>query len=237
MNNGDLHRFDVRRRMLAGVFALAAGGFLAGCETTSATDGAGDAPPAAAASSAPAAKYFGPDSFGKLSITMTEQEALASGELQTEPVSTVLDKNVYSFVGGPKPDPKQMAADEKTEKAVEKAEKSTDTSAAGSAKAAQAYADSAQRIVERLEAYLGAGGASFQDGKLVSIAAPEGAATEAGVKRGSSLAELKAAYEGKGLKASSKTAYELPVAGHPGWTVLFELKGDTVQYMSIGKAG
>jgi hypothetical protein len=92
-------------------------------------------------------------------------------------------------------------------------------------------------MVERLEAYLGAGGASFRKGKLVSIAAPKDAGTEAGIKRGSSVAELKAAYEGKGLKASSKTAYELPVAENPGWTIRFELKGDTVQYMSIGKSG
>jgi hypothetical protein len=237
MHNGDIHRFIWRRRVVAGALALSVAGSLAACKTaTGSTEQTGDAP-AAAASSAPAAKYFGPDSFGKLTITMTEEEALASGELQTEPVSTVLGKNVYSFVGGPEPDPKQMAEDEKIEKAVEKAEKSTDNSAAGSAKAAEAYADSAQRLVERLEAYLGAGGASFRKGKLVSIAAPKGAATEAGIKRGSSVTELKAAYDGKGLKSSSKTAYELPVDGNPGWTILFELKGDTVQYMSIGQAG
>ena len=182
-------------------------------------------------------KYFGPASFGKLSVAMTEKEALATGELQTEPVSTVLGRNVYSFVDGPQPDPQQMAADEKIEKAVEKAGKSTDTSAAGSAEAAKAYADSAQRIVERLEAYLDAGGASFQGGKLISIAAPEDAVTEAGVGRGSTVAELKAAYDGKGLKSTSKTAYELPVDGQPGWTVLFEIEQNAVKYMSIGKAG
>jgi hypothetical protein len=236
MHNGDIDRISFVRRVVVGALALSVAGSLAACKTTATEEKAGDAP-AAAASAAPAAKYFGPDSFGKLTITMTEQEALATGELQTEPVSTVLGKNVYSFVGGPKPDPKQMAADEKTEKAVEKAEKSTDTSAAGSAKAARAYADSAQRIVERLEAYLGAGGASFKGGKLVSIAAPKGAATQAGVKRGSTVAELKAAYDGKGLKNSSKTAYELPVPSNPDWTILFELKGDTVQYMSISRAG
>ena len=235
MHNGDIDRYTWRRRVVVGALALAVAGTLAACETA-AVEQTGDAP-ADAASSAPAAKHFGPASFGKLAITMTEQEALATGELQTEPVATVLGKNVYSFVGGPKPDPKRMAADEKLEKAVEKAEKSTDTSAAGSAKAARAYADSTQRIVERLEAYLGAGGASFRDGKLDSIAAPEDAATEAGVKRGSTVAELKAAYAGKGLKNSSKTAYELPVDGHPGWSVLFELKGDKVLYMSIGKTG
>lgn len=238
MHNGDIDRLSWRRRVVAGVLAVGVAGALAAC--TPAAEQAGDAPAAGAASgsaAAPAAKYFGPDTFGKLSITMTEKEALATGELQAAPVSTVLGKHVYSFVGGPKPDPKQMAADEKTEKAVAKADKGTDKSAEGAAKAAKAYADSAQRIVERLEAYLGAGGAAFRNGALDSIAAPKDAATEAGIKRGSTLTELKAAYDGKGLKSSSKTAYELPVAGHAGWTLLFELKGDKVQYMSIGKAG
>ncbi|RSM54622.1 hypothetical protein DMB66_37400 [Actinoplanes sp. ATCC 53533] len=236
MYNGDIDRFIWRRRVVVGLLALGVAAAPAGC-TTAATK-SGDAPVAGAASpSTVPAKHFGPASFGKLTITMTEKDALATGELQTSPVSTVLGKNVYSFVGGPKPDPKQMAADDKTEKAVEKADAGTDQSAAGSAKAAEAYADSAQRIVERLESYLDAGGASFRGGALHSIAAPKDAATEAGIKRGSTLAELKAACAGKGLKSSSKTAYELPVAGHAGWTILFELKDDTVKYMSIGKAG
>jgi hypothetical protein len=235
MTNGDIDQTTWRRRVVAGALALAVAGMSAACKTTTTdeTPGAKTAP----ASSAPAARFFGPDSFGKLSITMTEKDALATGELQTEPVSTVLGENVYSFVGGPEPDPKRMAADEKLEKAVAKADEGTDTSAAGSAKAARAYADSAQRIVERLEEYLDAGGASFRDGKLTSIAAPKAAATEAGIKRGSTSAELKAAYGSAGLKTSSKSSYELPVAGHAGWTMLFELKDGTVQYMSIGKAG
>jgi len=236
MHNGDIHRCNLRRRLAAGALALAVGGTLAACKTTNADEKSGDAP-AAAAVSTPAVKYFGPASFGKLSVAMTEKEALATGELQTEPVSTVLGRNVYSFVGGPEPDPQQMAADEKIEKAVERAGESTDTSAAGSAEAARAYADSAQRVVERLEAYLDAGGASFQAGKLISIAAPEDAVTEAGVRRGSTVAELKAAYDGEGLKTTSKTAYELPVDGQPGWTVLFEIEQNAVKYMSIGKAG
>jgi len=236
MDNGDIDRFIWRRRVVVGLLALGVAAAPAACTTADATSG--DAPAVGSVSpSAAAVTYFGPDSFGKLTITMTEKDALATGELQTSPVSTVLGKNVYSFVGGPKPDPKQMAADDKTEEVVKKADAGTDQSAAGSAEAAKAYADSAQRIVERLEAYLGAGGASFRDGALESIAAPKGAATEAGIKRGSTLAELKAAYDGTGLKSSSKTAYELPVAGHAGWTILFELKGDTVQYMSIGKSG
>jgi hypothetical protein len=218
--------------LLVGTLALTVAGSLAAC-TTEKLDSGGAAVPAASPSSA-AVNYFGPDGYGKLTIDMTEKEALATGDLQSAPVSTVLGKKVYSFVDGPKPDPKRMAADEKIEKAVKKAESNTSTSAADSAKAAQAYADSTQRILDRLVAYLTAGGATFQGGKLVSIAAPKGAATEAGIKRGSTVAELKAAYGSKGLKSSSKTTYELP-AGQPGWTLLFELGGDKVKYMSLGK--
>jgi hypothetical protein len=96
-------------------------------------------------------------------------------------VSTVLGRNVYSFVDGPKPDPSRMAADEKIEKAVQKAE------AGGPDKSAKEYADDA-----------------------------------------------KAYADGKGLKSDSKTAYLLPLTGHSGWTILFELEGDTVKYMSMG---
>ncbi|MFI7543573.1 hypothetical protein [Actinoplanes sp. NPDC049599] len=231
MHNGDLHRFSLRRRVVVGLLALFVAASTAACAAAGKTvEQTGGAPSAAPA------RYFGPASFGKLTVTMTEQEALATGELQTGPVSTVLGRTVYSFVDGPRPDPKQMAADEKLEKAVEKAGKSTDTSAAASAEAAGLYAESAQRMLERLEAYLGAGGASFAKGELVSVAAPEGAATEAGIKRGSTLAELKAAYAGKGLTGSAKTVYELPAAGQPGWVIRFELEKDVVRYMSLGKA-
>lgn len=233
MHNGDK---TITRRLVAGALALAVGGTLAACRTADTADNATGPAPAAAPSAA-AADHFGPDRYGKIMLGMSEQEALATGDLQTEPVATVLGKNVYSFVGGPRPNPKQMAADEKTEEAVEKADKSTDTSAAGSAKAAEAYAQSAQRIVDRLEAYLGYGGVAFKGGKMVSIAAPEDAVTEAGIKRGSTVAELTAAYDGRGLKKSSKTAYELPVDGKPGWTVLFEIERDAVKYLSIGQAG
>jgi hypothetical protein len=233
MPNGDIDRNNARRRLLVGALALAVAGSLAACTTAEPVDGGAAA---ATGPSKPAVNYFGPDRYGKLTIGMTEKEALATGDLQTAPVSTVLGKNVYSFVDGPRPDPKRMAADEKIEQAVKKAEANTSTSAADSAKAAKAYADSTQRLVDRLEAYLGAGGASFQGGKLVSIAAPKEAATEAGIKRGSTLAELQAAYGSKGLKTSSKSAYELPT-GQPGWTILFELGGNTVRYMSLGRAG
>ena len=150
-------------------------------------------------------------------------------------MSTVLGRNVYSFVDGPKPDAARMAADEKIEEAVAKADAgSSGKSAKELAADVQAYADSTQRLSERLLAYLTDGGATFEKGVLTSIAAPAGAATEAGIKRGSSRAEIEAAYQGKGLKSDSKTAYLLPLTGHPGWTVRFELEGETLRYLSMG---
>jgi hypothetical protein len=234
MHNGDIDRNRKRRRLLVGVLALTVAGSLAACTTTEHHDANITA---GTDTSQPVVNYFGPDHYGKLTIGMTEKEALATGELQSSPVSTVLGKNVYSFVDGPKPDPKRMAADAKLEQAVKKADANTSTSAADSAKGAKTYADSTQRIVDRLVAYLSAGGATFQKGALTDIAAPKDAATEAGIKRGSTLTELKAAYASRGLKGTSKSVYELPVTGKPGWTIMFELGGDTVKYMSLGKAG
>src|SRR5690242_5500352 len=98
MDNGGNHR-NVRRA-LVGLLAVAAAGLLVGgCTSDDAgTQGAGVA-----------AKHFGPGGYGKLTVGMPEKDALATGELQTSPVSTVLNRNVYSFVGGPKPDPSRMA--------------------------------------------------------------------------------------------------------------------------------
>ncbi|MEV6599372.1 hypothetical protein AB0M36_21325 [Actinoplanes sp. NPDC051346] len=213
------------------VLAVALAGSLAACTPAESDQARGTGAPAAQAT-APAEKFFGPDGYGKLTIAMTEKDALATGELQDKPVSTVSGKHVYSLPGGPTPDPKRMKADEKIAAAAEAAEKSTDTSAAGSAKSAKAYADETQRITDRLVAYLEAGGAAFIDGKMSSIAAPKDAKTPEGIKRGSTEAELKAAYAGKGLTKDN----ELPLAGHPGWTILFELDKGVVKYMSIGKA-
>jgi hypothetical protein len=236
MYHGDNRRETHRFRTAAGALALVAG-LLVACtpDSDKGTENAGS--PQAASSSAAAAAHFGPDGFGKLKITMSESEALATGDLQPEPVSTVLGKNVYSFTGGPKPDPSRMAADDKIEKNVVKADEGGfGDSAQGDADAAEAYAKSAQRISERLIAYMEAGGASFTDGKLVSIAAPESAATDAGIKRGSKLADLKAAYQDKGLRELDENFYELPVEGHTGWSMRFEVEDGVVLYMSLGQA-
>lgn len=231
MINGDRYR-----NSKVGVLALAVVTALGACTTAAepAQPGGAAIEPAPPASSAPAVKYFGPDGYGKVTIATTEKEALASGELQAAPVATVLGTNVYSFTGGPKPDPKRMAADVKLEAAVAKAEKDkSDKSAREFADEAQLFADSARRSLDRLVAYLSAGGAQFKGGKLQSIAAPKAAATEAGIKRGSTLAELKAAYGAQGLKSTSKTVYAVPAAGHPGWKLQFELDQGAVKYMSL----
>ncbi|WP_203840513.1 hypothetical protein [Winogradskya humida] len=228
MFDGEISRKSTRA--FAAVAALAATAALAACNPG--TDTSAVSSPSA---SVAAPSFFGKDGYGKLTIGMSEKEALATGDLRTDPVSTVLDKNVYSFAGGPEPDAKQMAFDEKIEKAVEAADKSTDTSAAGSAKAAKAYADSTQRLYDRLIAYLTDGGASFTKGKLVSIAADRDAETEAGIKRGSTVAELKTAYDGKGLTGNDKDGYELPITGHDGWRIRFEADKGTIKYMSLGK--
>jgi hypothetical protein len=230
MINGDRHLYSK-----VGVLGLAVVMGLGACTTSTEQAQPGAAiQPAPQTSSAPAVKYFGPDGYGKITIGITEKAALATGDLQASPVSTVVGADTYAFTGGPKPDPKRMAADAKLEAAVAKAEKDkSDKSAKEYADEAQLFADSAQRSLDRLVAYLSAGGAKFRGGKLDSLAAPKGAATEAGIKRGSTLAELKAAYGAQGLKSTGKDAYELPVAGHPGWKMRFELEKGAVLYMSL----
>ncbi len=235
MHNGEQHASIRPRRTRRAALALVATAALTACTPDAGTSDAGT--PAAGPGVAPttaAARHFGPDRYGAITITMTESQVLATGELQSAPVSTVLGKKVHTFVGGPTPDPSRMAADEQIEKDVAEAEKPD--SRFGAAEGAQAYAASAQRIADRLEAYLGAGGAQFIDGALVSLAAPQQATTPAGIRRGSTVAELTAAYGAKGLAKRSETSYELPVAGHPGWAMLFELEGDTVRFMSLNRA-
>jgi hypothetical protein len=228
MVNGDDLR--IRRWVAAGLTALVVVGGAAAC--TSSTE---DVRPTAAATSAqPAPKYFGPAGWGKLAPGISEHDALAGGELQTAPISTVLGKNVYSYVGGPKPDPKRMAADAAIEKRVAAADKlPKDASAAELAKATQAYADSTQRIADRFLAYLEAGGATFQKGVMVSLAPPKEATTSEGIKRGSPLAEVKAAYQTQGLKNTSKDVYQMPVAGHDDWRMQFEFSAGKLLYMTL----
>ena len=256
MRHGERNTTIGRRALLIGaVAALAGTAALAGCST-----GPDESPAAGASSAAVTLQHFGPDGYGKLRITMTRSEALATGDLNTSPVSTVGDSDDFSFVGGPAPDPSRMAADEKLEDDVEKASKAADAaqakaekyrkthgrSAAESAKSAQLSADSAsaaaesidmmtasiERMGERLTAFLTAGGLGFTGDLMTTIAAPPKATTAEGVSRGSSVEQLTAAYDSKGLKSTSEGRYEMP-AGQPGWTMTFDVEGGKVAYMML----
>ncbi|MEV6347449.1 hypothetical protein [Actinoplanes sp. NPDC051851] len=215
-----------RRHLVAGALALA----LAAC-----TPAAGQEPSAAPS---PPPRYFGLDHYGNLTLMMSEQEALATGDLQPTPVATLLGRNVYSFTGGPTPDASRMAADTKIEKDVAEAESGAfGDSSQGTADAARVYAASASRVAARMLEFQSSGGASYLDGALDTIAAPPGAVTEAGIHRGSTLTEVQTAYAAKGLTQTSATLYEVPVPGRAGWVLLLTFGKDTVTYMSLGKAG
>ena len=64
---------------------------------------------------------------------------------------------------------------------------------------------------------------------------PKEAATEAGVKRGATLAAVQGGLPVERAHESSKTAYRLPVAGHDDWCMQFEFEGDTLAYLTLVK--
>lgn len=236
MIKGETHTSWWRRAMLGTLSFAVAGTLATACSTApepaAGSSGASGAPvlePVAATTLLP----FGADGFGHLTIDIEEKDALATGDLHPEPISTVQNKTVYSFTGGPAPDPAKMAEDLKLEEEVAQADNHTSTSADVNANAAQIYADSARRTLERMEAFLDAGGAAFRRGSLDTLAAPKDAATAEGIKRGSKRADLLAAYENRGLAKASDGSYRMP-AGR-GWTITFEMDGDTVKYMSLSK--
>lgn len=207
-----------------------------------------------------ATNYFGPAGFGKLKPGMTKDEAVATGDLGASPVAVASGCDDYSFVDGPKPDPEKMAADAAVEKAYSDAVKAADEleakvgpfpgpdasadefaahaqrsadSAAASSAVANAAAESTKRIADRIEAANASGGVSFGQGKLRLIGAPPAAKTAEGIGRGSTVAELKAAYESKGLTTKSEGRFELPVAEHAGWTLNFDVEKDKVIFLLL----
>ncbi|MDP9794819.1 hypothetical protein J2S43_003331 [Catenuloplanes nepalensis] len=236
MFNGDT-LVSWRRRVTAGALSFAAAGLLAaGCtpvgEPATAASGASGAPVAAPVFDGDPLP-FGPDGFGRITVGMKEEDALLTGDLEAAPISTVLHRNVYSFVGGPKPDPSRMAADVELEAKVAKADDPSTASAKDAGNVAQLYADSTKRTLERMHAYLEAGGASFRGGYLDNIAAPKDAVTAEGIKRGSSRADLEAAYENLGLAKGGDGNYKMP-AGRD-WQLIFEMDRDKVKYMSLAR--
>jgi hypothetical protein len=204
--------------------------------------------------SAPAAKVFGPQGFGKLALGMTAEAALATGELAPAPTSHLDGCADYSFTGGPAPDPARMAAEAEAEKKAADAKR---VSAEVNAKAdeplpanagAKEYADSAARFADganaiaesaeaaeavtvkreaRTVAFGASGGASFGKGGLVSLAAPVGIKTAEGVGRESTVDELKTVYGTRGL-VEENGSFTLPVTEKPGWVYRFAAAGGKV---------
>lgn len=239
-----------RAVLVTGLTALAV---LSGC----AGEAAG--PPATVASTRPADE-FGPAGFGKLTLAMTEQQARATGDLGPSPVSVASGCRDYSFADGPAPDPARMAKDADLEKRYQAAEKAADAageradrplrrnaSAQEYAESARRSADSAQaiskaltlsaetsrRAAERTAAFTRAGGASFAKGKLRVLMAPAKARTAAGISRGSTAEQIRAAYAAQGLTSSSSDRLEVPDAGGPGWTLAFNMERNAVAAMML----
>ncbi|WP_215546612.1 hypothetical protein [Amycolatopsis sp. CA-230715] len=215
-------------------------------------NGGGDGGGTAAADGPP---RFGFDGFGKLKPGMSKDEAVATGELGPSPVSVVTGCEDYSFAGGPLPDPAEIAKDAELEKSYQDARAKSDAlnkaadagpgknaGAKQFAESAQRYADSAAAIAEvtkiseqqsnrsaaRIERSNAAGGVSFGGGVLRLLSAPPGITTPEGIGRESTVDQLLAAYQPKGLKLESEGRYEMAVPGHPGWVADFDTKAGKV---------
>jgi hypothetical protein len=206
------------------------------CSTaSSSSDAAGTAPQAP--------EVFGAAGYRGLTPGQAKEAALSGGTLAPAPVSTLAGCTAYSYVGGPVPDAARMAKEEamdakykdlnaKADEAEANSKKPGHGSAQESAEAARKISDATQAIVERLDMRIAwsklfgaTGGASFGKDGLQELAAPPGAKTAEGIGAGSTLDELKKAYDAKGLKPGKGDIfqYELPVEGKPGWIYGFSL--------------
>ncbi|GAA4548501.1 hypothetical protein [Amycolatopsis samaneae] len=219
-----------------------------------------------APSAAPAPEAFGPAGYRGLVPGMAKEAALASGKLAPAPTSTLDGCTDFSYTGGPAPDPARMAAEDAAEKkAKELRQKSEDSAGAGQVRqgaSAREYADSAAKLAgsaklaadaalasadvagkreARDKAFAAAGGASFGKDGLRELGAPQDAKTAEGIGAGSSLEELKKAYEPRGLKLGENKRYQLPIAEKPGWSYEFTTTPDgkvgAVSLISSAKCG
>ncbi|KZB85825.1 hypothetical protein AVL48_29815 [Amycolatopsis regifaucium] len=189
---------------------------------------------------------------------MAKDAALAGGKLASAPTSTLDGCVDFSYTGGPAPDPARMKAEADVEAKAKELNKKADeaqanpdakpgSSAADSAKAAEkdaadaklyadaamASADLATKREERDKAFAAAGGASFGKDGLRELAAPSDAKTAEGIGAGSSLNELKTAYDAKGMKAGDNGRFQVPVDGKPDWVYEFTVNGDKVGSVSM----
>lgn len=203
---------------------------------------------------------FGPTGFRGLKAGMSKADALESGALGVDPVAIATGCQDYAFADGPKPNPQEMAEDAAAEQELadaqrelqeahakegayprvgasaqetaDYAERRAATSKA-SDRASAASSDLTKRSQRRIKAANAAGGASFGEDKLRLIGAPPGARTPEGIGRDSTIAALKAAYEGRGLVLESENRYEMPMPGQPDWVIDFDIKDGKVTTMLL----
>ncbi|WNV88793.1 hypothetical protein [Umezawaea sp. Da 62-37] len=208
----------------------------------------------------PAVRSFGAEGWGPLTPGMTKQEALATGELSPEPLAVIGGCDYYSFANGPVPDPALLAADQANDVAYRDAvhrveDLSTKVGpspapdapadeqlawaarSADAARAVSAVAVIASTATDRVAQIAGpanpAGVVSFGQGRLRLIGAPGSARTEDGIGRGSTLAELRKTYLGRGLGLTSPGRYEMPAHGRAGWMLDFDFDAITGEVVFV----
>ncbi|ONI85395.1 hypothetical protein ALI144C_12910 [Actinosynnema sp. ALI-1.44] len=174
---------------------------------------------------------------------MSKDAALATGKLATAPTSNLDGCADFSYVGGPAPDAARMAAEDDAQRKARELNAKADEldkdttrrkSAQEHADAAQVYADAAgasatlaEKREARDKAFAAAGGASFGKDGLRELGAPAEAKTAEGIGAGSTVEELKKAYESRGLKLSEHTGrYQVEIADKAGWRFEFTATPD-----------
>nr|CTQ92309.1 hypothetical protein [Kibdelosporangium sp. MJ126-NF4] len=211
---------------------------------TACTSGNGATAGGGGSSSAPAKpEVFGVAGYRGLTPGMTKDAALATGKLAGAPSSNLDGCADFAYTDGPVPDPTRMAAEDGAQKKARELNAKADEldktkdqrkSAKENADAAQVYADAAMASAElaeareaRNKAFAAAGGASFGKDGLRELGAPASAKTAEGIGAGSTVDELKKAYESRGLKLNENIArYQLPIADKAGWSYEFTATPD-----------
>jgi hypothetical protein len=198
---------------------------------------------------------FGPTGFGKLKLSMTREQALATGDLSASPSYSDYGCDNYSYSTGPQPDPAVAAAVVSADKAYNEAAEfggglmtgaGPDPSLDDLSRSAQRLQLAAKvselrgrlheermaRIDARLAEFVNTGGAVFSKTGLRLIQAPPGVRTEAGIGRDSTVGELEAAYAGDGLREQSEDYYVVS-AGEPDWVYGFSTSDGRVTSLTL----